>query len=115
VWAFDQASVNMKLDAPAGFGPDQGDGNLKGREITFLIIALVLGAVVGGLIGDIIGSLLPEGAVKTLFEKSIDIGLRPTTVELYAISFTIGLLVKINFVSILFIILVVIYFRWWFL
>ena len=88
---------------------------MKGREITFLIIALILGAVVGGLVGDIIGSFLPEGAVKTLFRKSVDIGLRPTTVELYAIAFTIGLLVKINFVSILFIILVVIYFRWWFL
>jgi hypothetical protein len=88
---------------------------LKGKEITFLIIALVLGAVAGGLVGEIIGSFLPDGAVKTLFEKSLNIGFNPITVELYAISFTIGLLVKINFVSILFIILVVIYFRWWFL
>jgi len=88
---------------------------LKGRELTFLLVSLVLAAVVGGLIGDIIGSFLPEGAVKTLFEKSISIGFKPLTVELYAISFTIGLMVKINFVSILFIILVVIYFRWWFL
>ena len=88
---------------------------MKGREVTFLLISLVLAAVVGGLIGDIIGSFLPEGAVKTLFEKIISIGFKPATVELYAISFTVGLMVKINFVSILFIILVVIYFRWWFL
>ena len=88
---------------------------MKGREVTFLLVSLVLAAVVGGLIGDIIGSFLPEGAVKTLFEKNISIGFKPVTVELYAISFTIGLMVKINFVSILFIILVVIYFRWWFL
>ena len=88
---------------------------MKEREITFLIIALVLGAVVGGLVGEIIGSFLPEGALKTLFEESIDIGFKPIALELYAISFTIGFLVKINFVSILFIILVVIYFRWWFL
>jgi len=88
---------------------------LKGREVTFLLISLVLAAVVGGLIGDIIGSFLPEGAVKTLFERTISIGFKSLTVELYAISFTIGLMVKINFVSILFLILVVIYFRWWFL
>lgn len=88
---------------------------MKGKEITFLIIALVLGAVVGGLVGELVGSFLPDGAVKTLFERSLNIGFKPITVELYAISFTIGLLVKINFVSILFIILVVIYFRWWFL
>ena len=75
----------------------------------------MLAAVVGGLIGDITGSFLPEGAVKTLFEKTISIGFKSLTVELYAISFTIGLMVMINFVSILFIILVVIYFRWWFL
>jgi len=97
------------------FEPSEGAKDLKEKEITFLIIALVLGAVVGGLVGELIGSFLPDGAVKTLFERSLNIGFKPITLELYAISFTIGLLVKINFVSILFIILVVIYFRWWFL
>ena len=88
---------------------------MKAREVTFLLVALVLAAVVGGLIGDIVGSFLPEGAVKTLFQKNVPIGFQPLTVDLFAVSFTIGLMVKINFVSILFIILVVIYFRWWFL
>ena len=88
---------------------------MKGREITFLLIALILAAVVGGLIGDIIGSFMPEGAVKILFQKCITIGFKPLTVELFAVSFTIGLMVKINFVSVLFILLVVLYFRWWFL
>ena len=88
---------------------------MKGREITFLLIALILAAVVGGLIGDIIGSFMPEGAVKTLFQKCVNVGFSPFTAELFAISFTLGLMVKINFVSILFIILVVLYFRWWFL
>ncbi len=88
---------------------------MKGREVTFLLVALVLAAVVGGLIGDIVGTFLPEGAVKTLFQKNLPIGFQPLTVELFALSFTIGLMVKINFVSILFLILVVVYFRWWFL
>jgi hypothetical protein len=88
---------------------------LKRREVTFLLVSLVLAAVVGGLIGDIIGSFLTEGAVKTLFEKTIPVGFEPLTLELYTINFTIGLMVRINFASILFIILVVIYFRWWFL
>ncbi len=88
---------------------------MKGREITFLLIALILAAVVGGLTGDIIGSFMPEGAVKTLFQKCVNVGFTPFTAELFAISFTLGLMVKINFVSILFIVLVVLYFRWWFL
>jgi hypothetical protein len=78
-----------------------------------MIVTLVLAAVMGGLIGDIVGSFLPEGAVKTLFEKSIEIGLRPVTLELYAVSLTFGLMFEINFVSILMIILVIAYFKWW--
>jgi hypothetical protein len=78
-----------------------------------MVVVLVLAAVIGGLIGDIVGSFLPEGAVKTLFEKSIDIGLKPFAWELYAISLTFGLMIKINFVSILMIILGIAYFRWW--
>ena len=88
---------------------------MKKREVTFLLVSLVLAAVVGGLVGDIIGSFLPDGAVKTLFEKAISIGFRPLTVELYTISFTIGLMITINFVSILFLVIVLLYFRWWFL
>jgi urea transporter len=87
---------------------------LKKTEIAFAAVVLVLAAVVGGLIGDIVGSFLPEkAAVKTLFEKSIDIGLKSFNWELYTISFTFGLMVKINFVSILMIILVIAYFKWW--
>ena len=88
---------------------------MKAREVTFLLVSLVLAAVVGGLVGEIIGSFLPDGTVKTLFERSISVGFRPLTVDLYAISFTIGLMVTINFVSILFLVMVLLYFRWWFL
>lgn len=84
------------------------------RELVFLV-ALILAAVIGGLMGDIIGTYLPEGAAKTLFTKSIQVGFSPTQVEFFAISFTIGLMFKINFVSALFVILVVVYFRWWYL
>jgi len=83
--------------------------------MTFIIIALVLGAVVGGLIGDIIGTFLPEGAAKTVFTKSIIIGFDAVQVDFYAIAFTVGLKLKINFMSMLMLLLVVIYFRWWYL
>jgi hypothetical protein len=88
---------------------------LKGRELTFIIIALLLGAIIGGFVGDLIGSLLPPGAAKTLFSKSVQIGFESTHVEFYAVSFTIGLMFKINFVSVLTVLLVIIYFRWWYI
>jgi len=88
---------------------------MKKREVIFLTVALILGAVVGGLMGELIGSFLPDGAVKTLFTQSIDIGFNSFSAEFYALSFTLGLMVKINFVSVLLIIFVIVYFRWWYI
>ena len=88
---------------------------MKRREIIFLTVALILAAVIGGLLGEMIGSFLPDGAVKTLFTESIPIGFKAITAEFYALSFTIGLMVKINFVSVLLIIFVIVYFRWWYI
>jgi len=88
---------------------------LKRRELTFLITALILGAVLGGLVGDIIGTFLPPGAAKTVFTKSVEIGFSPAQVDIYAVSFTLGLKFKINFMSVLVVLLVIVYFRWWYL
>lgn len=88
---------------------------MKKRELTFIIVALILGAVLGGLLGDIIGTYLPPSAAKTVFTKSIQIGFDTIKVDFYAISFTFGMLVRMNFMSILVVLLVIIYFRWWYL
>ncbi len=88
---------------------------MKRREVTFLIIALLLAAVIGGLIGDIVGTFLPPGAAKILFTKSIVVGFDTAKVDFYAISFIFGLTLKINFVSMLVVLLVIVYFRWWYL
>ncbi|RKX17461.1 MAG: hypothetical protein DRP51_10820, partial [Candidatus Zixiibacteriota bacterium] len=74
---------------------------MKGRELTFIIVALLLGAILGGFVGELIGSFLPEGAAKTLFTKSVSFGFETTRVQLYSFAFTIGLMFKINFMSVL--------------
>ncbi len=88
---------------------------MKSREVMFITVALILGAVIGGLLGEIIATYLPDGAAKTLFSKSIEIGFQTLKVDFYAISFTVGLMLKINLLSALAVILVMIYFRWWYL
>jgi len=99
---------------------------LRDKEIKFIIISLIMAAIVGGFLGQLIGEYLPDGAVKTLFVKSMDIGIgqrgvsvneiqEPIYINLYSISLAFGLLIKINFVSLLMIILVIIYFKWWYL
>ncbi len=88
---------------------------MKNREVTFIIIALLLGAIIGGVVGDVIGSYLPPSAAKTLFTKAIEVGINTFKVDFYAISFTFGLMFKINFMSVLFVLLVIVYFKWWYL
>jgi len=88
---------------------------LKRREVTFLVVSIVMAAVFGGLVGDIISGFLPEGTAKMLFAKNIEIGFDATKVDFYALSFTVGLLFRVNFMSILFVILILIYFRWWYI
>lgn len=88
---------------------------MKAREVTFIMIALVLGAVIGGLIGDIIGSFLEPGGAKTLFTKRIEVGIPTFQADFFAIWFVFGVTFRINFVSVLMVILVIVYFRWWYL
>ena len=88
---------------------------MKKREVTFLLVALILGAILGGLVGELVGSFLPDGSVKTLFTKSFDIGFKPAELKLYAISLTFGLMFKINFVSVISVLLVIAYFKWWYI
>jgi hypothetical protein len=87
---------------------------VKRRELIFITTALILGAVLGGLIGELIASFLPPGGAQTLLSKSIVIGFDATKIDFYAISFTIGLMVKINLMSLLLVSLVIIYFRKWY-
>ncbi len=88
---------------------------MKKREMTFIVVALVLSAVVGGLVGDVIGTFLPEGAAKTVFSESIKIGLDTTKIDFYTITLTFGLMFKINFMSALSMLLVIFYFRFWYI
>lgn len=97
---------------------------MKRQELTFLIVGMILAAAAGGLIGDLVGSFLPDGAIKTLFKENVEIGLgrtvdtkavEPLVVNLYALTLVLGLTLRINFVSVLFVLLLFVYFRWWYL
>ncbi len=88
---------------------------MKTRNKTFIIFSLILAAIVGGLVGDIIGQFLPDGAAKILFSRAFEIGFDTTTIDLWVITVSLGAQIKINFVSVLTMILVIVYFKWWYL
>ena len=99
---------------------------MNSRELSFIIVSLLLATVFGGFLGQMIGEYLPDGAVKTLFQQNLELGIgkrgvsvneiqEPININLYSISFAFGLLIRINFVSVLMVILVIIYFKWWYI
>ena len=102
---------------------------MRNRELKFITVSLILATILGGFLGAFIGAYLPDGAVKTLFERDLKIGIgdqgivfnqeaenfKPLYLNLYSISFGLLLLIRINFVSVLAVILVIIYFKWWYI
>jgi hypothetical protein len=58
---------------------------------------ILMGVILGGLVGEILGSIPGLGFLKT----GVQIGfIEPVTVSLMVIEFTIGLIFKINVMSI---------------
>lgn len=89
---------------------------MKRSELGFVVLGVLLAGIVGGLVGEIIGSFLPDGsAASVLFLKSISIGFGPASLDFFSISVTLGLWFNFNFVSVLMMIFVLAYFRWWYL
>lgn len=70
-----------------------------GKTILTAIGVLLLGAMIGSLVGEILKLGLPEGVVKEVLLRSIELALGPFAIDLLMFSMTIGLTLKINLVS----------------
>ena len=88
---------------------------MKRSELGYVVLGVLLAGIVGGLMGEVVGSFLPDGAAKTLIVSSFDIGFTESTLKIYSINVTLGIMFKFNFVSVLMMIFVLAYFRWWYL
>jgi hypothetical protein len=77
------------------------------------IIALIAGLVGGSLISELLKMVLPTGVVKDFLTYSVNFGMDPVTVDLAAIKLTLGLTFSFTIFSLLFIIGIVYYFKWW--
>lgn len=82
-------------------------GYKAARNPWILVILLVVGGLIGSLIGTAFQDLLP-----ILNHSFPTIGLSPVTIDLLVISFTFGIILKLNLASVIgFIIALIIYFR----
>ena len=70
------------------------------KTILTAIGVLILGTMIGSLVGEIIKLGLPEGVVKEVLLRSIDLAFGPVAIDLLMFSTTIGITLKINLIGI---------------
>jgi len=85
------------------------------RKFTVLVVLgiLLLGAMVGSLIGELIKMGIPDGVVKEVFLRSVDIRIGPGVIDLLMFSITFGLTLKFNFIGIIGLIIAYYLLRFW--
>ncbi len=71
-------------------------------KVTILIAigSLLLGAVIGSFAGELIKAAIPNGIVKEVFLRSIDISMGPAALDLIMFTITLGISFKINLIGI---------------
>jgi hypothetical protein len=72
-----------------------------GKSLVKGLIIVVIGALLGTMLGELLGAYLPDGAVKNFFLKSITFGLDPSTLDLHILTLTLGLILKINVLTVI--------------
>jgi hypothetical protein len=87
---------------------------LRRRNPWIFVFIIVLGAIVGSAIGHILGIVLPQGAVKTVFLKALTVGIPTFTLNLAILNLTLGFMVHINLVTVIFIVLLAYLLRWFY-
>lgn len=66
-----------------------------------MVSVLLIGAMLGGLFGELIKLGLPNGVVKDVFLRAINISFGPLPIDLLVFNIVIGLSLKINIVAVI--------------
>ncbi len=69
--------------------------------VLFVIGIMLLGAMLGSLGGELLKMALPDGVVKEVFLRSVDIMVGPGVVDLMMFSVTLGFALKFNLIGII--------------
>jgi len=70
------------------------------KNILNVAVVIVIGSLLGIFIGKLCNIWFPAGRISSLINTGIDTGLRPTTLDLNLIEFTVGLVFKFNIASV---------------
>ncbi|MBU0712778.1 DUF4321 domain-containing protein [bacterium] len=75
--------------------------NPKNRSLIMVIGVLILGAMLGSLMGEVLKMAMPDGVVKEVFLRSVNLMIGPGVVDMLMFSVTIGFSLSLNLVGIL--------------
>jgi len=75
--------------------------NPKNRSLIMVIGVLILGAMLGSLVGEVLKMGMPDGVVKEVFLRSVNLTIGPGVVDLLMFSVTLGFSLSLNLVGIL--------------
>jgi len=75
--------------------------NPKNRSLIMVIGVLILGAMLGSLVGEVLKLGMPDGVVKEVFLRSVNLTIGPGVVDLLMFSVTLGFSLSLNLVGIL--------------
>jgi hypothetical protein len=95
-------------------------GLLKERSLSALIITIIMGVIIGSFLNSFVMAL-PGGTnvVKTFFTHSISFGVgdfvnnKPLLIDLAALKFQIGFMVRFSLLSLIGLIVSLYIFRWY--
>ena len=72
---------------------------MSGKRIGWYIFVIIIGAVIGTVFGDALAAALPPSTLKTILLKSHPFGLRPSTIDLKILTFTLGFTINLNVIG----------------
>ncbi|MBU0533853.1 MAG: DUF4321 domain-containing protein [Candidatus Omnitrophica bacterium] len=75
-----------------------GQGANKG--VLFFLVIIILGAILGGVLGEILGLIVTGGILNRILVTGISLSLSPATLDLAVLSFTFGVGMKLNLLSV---------------
>ncbi len=69
-------------------------------SMIFIVGMLFIGAMFGSLLGELMKMGIPDGVVKEVFLRSIDMNFGPAVIDLIMFSITLGFTLKLNLIGI---------------
>ncbi|MCD6594948.1 hypothetical protein DRQ29_02225 [bacterium] len=87
---------------------------MTSKKFWTFVIAIISGIISGSLVSELLKMILPTGVVKNFLTYSINFGIEPPfTINLAVVKLSFGFAVSFTVISLLFLILIIYYFKWW--